>query len=512
MNVQRPHLVVTGLFLSVLPLLVQAGVATATVHGVLGVGYEVWNLPGRERLGVTELSARFGQGRNAYAGLSVFAAVAGRRGGFFTGGFNAGIVRPVARTMAIDAGVFVGGGGGGAAPQGSGLMTRVHSGLIFQRDNWDWGLYWSRTRFPDGEIDSSQWSVALHRPLAFSIAPGWLQRDDDVSWPAGGAPYFRRRLAINNFHYFPRSGSRDTGGGILSQPLHLLGFSVDFERQSRARWIRYCGVQAAGAFAGDADGYAELFARCSLIYDWHDPWKMSLRLGVGAGGGGRVATGGGLLGRAELAIHYSVNRAIQAALGIGSVTAATGDFNADVLSLHLAYQYDAPGNAAIALPSTFDVQHWRFSIINERYRSAGRVNAASSGLDLIGSRIDWLLDEHVFLSGTAAAAYAGGAGGYASGQFGLGWTQSLFRRIHGDAEVLVGAGGGGGVDVGGGLLLQYQLALEWLIDPRAYYGLRASIGHTSAADGALDTTIMGLGLTWRLSSPIHRLDRQPVSR
>jgi hypothetical protein len=62
------------------------------------------------------------------------------------------------------------------------------------------------------------------------------------------------------------------------------------------------------------------------------------------------------------------------------------------------------------------------------------------------------------------------------------------------------------------LLLQYQLALEWLIDPRAYYGLQVSIGHTGAPGGTLDTTIIGLGLTWRLSSPVRRLDRQPESR
>ena len=481
-------------------------------HGEMGLGYEVWTLPEQERMGVTELSLRIDRGRYAYSGLSVFAAVAGRRGGFFTGGINAGFVWPLSTSMAIDAGLFVGGGGGGSAPQGGGLMARLHTGLLFRQDDWDWGLYWSRVRFPNGNIDSNQLSVALHRPLQFNIVPGWQASSVHTSVITDRGHYSSQRLSISAYHYFPRSGSRDTGGGDLSQPLHLLGFSIDFERKKLSCWISYVGLQAAGAFAGDADGYAELFGTYSLGYDWHKPWATTLRLGVGAGGGGRIDTGGGLLGRAELALHYSVNTALQTSLGIAYVDAPTGHFSADVLALHLTYQYGAPGHTERLFPEGFDAQHWRFSIINESYRRAARVNGGRPGLDQVGSRIDWLLDEHVYVSGIATAAYDGGAGGYATGQFGFGWTRPLFRRLNGDAEVLVGAGGGGGVDVGGGMLLQYQVALEWLIDPRAYYGLRFSIGHASAPDGTLDTTTIGMGLTWRLSSPVRHLYKASDSR
>jgi hypothetical protein len=505
----RPYFVVTILLLAFVPLPAPGDEPAASQQGGVGLGYEVWTLPASERLGIAELAVWLDQGRSAYTGLSVFAALAGQRGGFFTGGLKTGLRQRLNTSLVVDVGLFVGGGGGGSAPQGGGLMARAHAGLLFHRATWDWGLSWSRVRFPNGAIDSRQWSLMLQRPLRFTVSSGWLTSSASASADVSSTDVAIRRLAIDSYHYFPHSGSRDTAGQLARRPLRLLGFSLDFSWQRWRHWHSYAGVQTAGALAGDSDGYAELLGSYSLDYHASPSWSAQLRLALGAAGGGRVATGGGLLGRAELALLYAIDPAWQAAFGIGRVAAPQGHFGADVLALSLSHRYGSPAAAVTAWPETYAIRHWRFGISGQRYQSAQRSMDGGSApdLDLLAGRVDWMLNENVYLSGVAASAYAGDAGGYATGQFGLGWRRPMWRRLYSNAEAFVGAGGGGGVDVGGGLLLQYQLGLEWRLAPQAHYGLQATIGHVGASDGDLDSTVIGLGLLWYLSSPGQALQQ-----
>jgi hypothetical protein len=502
-----PCFVLTILLLVFVPLSVSA-TETETqgaLRGGLGLGYEVWTLPASERLGVTELAVWLDRGRQAYSGLSVFSAVAGRRGGFFTGGLKTGLRQRLGPSLAVDAGLFVGGGGGGAAPQGGGLMTRLHVGLLFDRETWDWGLSWSRVRFPNGAIDSEQWSLALQRPLRFSIRSGWLTPVASVNGEPATSGYAIRRLGVNHYTYFPHAGSRDTTGRESLRPLRLLGLSLDFDWQRWQRWYSYAGLQTAGALAGDSDGYAELLGTYSLGYRAGSSWSTQLRLALGAAGGGRVATGGGLLGRAEMALLYAIDPTWQASFDIGYAEAPQGHFSATVLGAKLVYQYGRPADPGHSWAETDAIRHWRFGIGEQHYQHAQRSMTSDRGLDLLASRIDWMVGDNAYISGGAAAAYAGGGGGYASGQFGLGWRWPLSRQLYGNTGVLVGAGGGGGVAVGGGLLWQYELGLEWRPARHSDYGLQASIGQVQATDGALNSTVIGVGLLWYLSSPVHSL-------
>jgi len=83
---------------------------------------------------------------------------------------------------------------------------------------------------------------------------------------------------------------------------------------------------------------------------------------------------------------------------------------------------------------------------------------------------------------SAGAAYNGNSGGYAVGMIGLGYDYNkyIFNKIS------VGAGGGGSVDVGGGLLAKYEVGIK-------YKHFFTSIGKIEAIKGKLNTYFLDFG-------------------
>ncbi len=123
----------------------------------------------------------------------------------------------------------------------------------------------------------------------------------------------------------------------------------------------------------------------------------------------------------------------------------------------------------------------------------------------MGLKIEKFLTQSVYLTGQAQGAFAGDAGGYAVGLIGAGWEIPLREdgRLSFNAEFAAGAAGGGGVDVGGGAIIQPQLGLTWRLNDQFSACLEA--GRVKALDGELDSSVVGVGLKFEFSRPeYHR--------
>ena len=59
----------------------------------------------------------------SYAGIGMYGAVTGERGGLFTLGVNAGIKKAIVSKLYIHAGLHVGGGGGANEPRAAKLNS-----------------------------------------------------------------------------------------------------------------------------------------------------------------------------------------------------------------------------------------------------------------------------------------------------------------------------------------------------------------------------------------------------
>lgn len=451
---------------------------------------ETLRLPGCESLGLMGLSgtAEFG---SFYLGPGLYGAAHGQRGGFFTFGLEGGMRgRPFEGVpLEFDAGFFVGGGGGAAAPQGGGLMLRPHAGIALALRRFRLGMELSRVSFPNGGIASTQaaFSVAFAADHLWAPAGGIGSRfDGPVRWEGRG--FEGELLKVD-----PASGVLARGGGRQA-PFDLAGFAIS--RDLRGPLFRF--VEADAAARGGSSGYAQAVAGLGLRGHLAGPLGVEARLGAGLGGGGDVDTGGGFLVSGEGALTLGLG-GWRASAGLGFLRAPGGDFRSRTATLRISHRLAIPtpweGGEALA---AFTLAGWRAGSGILAYQRAQRQNGGTGALQMMTLRADRLLRRGFYLTGEAASATGGGAGGYATGLVGLGWQTPALGGQRLFLETAAGAGGGGGLGSGGGLLLSARAG--WRLELPLGLGLDAAIGKARAPRGDLDTTTYGLGLHLRFAA------------
>ncbi len=436
-----------------------------------------------------------------YVGVSSFGALQGERGGFFTGGFTLGTGRRFARKWTADAGLFVGGGGGGAAPQGGGLMVRSHLDISRDVGNVALGAGVSYVTFPNGGIDSTQLNLSLGIP--FEVYYGQA-RDAGKTVASGdlfGLDVRHSEWLVTAGEYRPADKASTTAGEAMTTSLRRVGF--EYRQHLDAQ--RYFFVETAGATAGQSDGYAELLAGVGYRVALLSPrLHLGASLAAGGAGGGQVDTGGGLVGKARVGLDYDLTSALKLGLEGGRID-SSGSFSANFYSLNLGYRLGEIGSGTKGLAwqagTGARLAKWRFLGVQQTVLDAARKDGSNQTLSLIGLKLEKFLTDAVYLTGQAHGAYTGDAGGYAVGLVGAGWEIPLREdgRLSFNVEFAAGAAGGGGVDVGGGAIVQPQLGLTWRLNHQ--FAARLEAGRVKALEGELDSNVIGVGLAYEFSRP-----------
>ena len=104
-----------------------------------------------------------------------------------------------------------------------------------------------------------------------------------------------------------------------------------------------------------------------------------------------------------------------------------------------------------------------------------------------------------YLTGQGLSAYGGGAGGYSEGHWGVGVLGPRWKNWQLYSEMLIGAGGGGGVDSGSALLYKPSVGLEY--DLNDDFSLQTGIGRVISKEGNLDANTFDISLIWRFGTP-----------
>ena len=457
-----------------------------------------------ERMGLYSIGAYDQLNPWLYGGITLYGAATGRRGGFFTGGYTLGVERQLFDKLILDGGVYFGAGGGGAAAQGGGLMIRPHVGLKYNIGWSELGLNYAYIDFPNGDISSDSIAISLDIPFS-SLTLNW--EDDELTV----ADYFgvdwsnmsrhRSHLAARVRTYSPTSGSRTTSGGSLNDSLGLVG--VDYSYFLDENW--FTTFETAGAVSGEVGGYAELLAgigyRLPITKD--DRLALLPALTIGGAGGGSVETGGGFVARANLGLEYLLSPDLSVIIDGGYLTAPDGNFDAPYFGFNLAYVIETfakdQKGAPLMQTDLIKTSKWRFRPAHQWYLDAQRKGGSSSDMQLLGGKIDWFGGDWWYLTGQGLSAYEGGAGGYSEGHWGVGIFSPSWKNWQLYSEMLIGAGGGGGVDSGSALLYKPSLGLEYNLNKD--FSLQAGLGKVISKEGNLDANTLELNLLWRFGTP-----------
>jgi hypothetical protein len=483
--------------------------------------FERWKVSDDERMGMLGLNLLFDVHPNIKLGFGSYGALTGERGGFITLGLASELQMPLEDRWVLRGGLYAGAGGGAGGYElaGGGFMFRADGGITYQMGRWGnigAGLSW--VTFPSGQIKSTQPYILYEYPFNSAISRGWpsaATRSTSTALP--GMPSQRQEFSIGWTGYQIPSSVKNSSGGAQNDSMQLAG--ARWNSYLDDRW--YLTFQADGAFAGDSAGYMQILGGLGYRLPLGQRTGLKLFAAAGPAGGGGIATGGGLLYSAGLAIQQMITDSWAIELGVGGVQAATGDFKALSMGLNVSYVFGTPSlsntntnaisNTSNTLSASalsgYRIAPLRARVMHQTYLKANdqwRTRDADQSVNNLGFALDYFLTPKLYVTGQGLAAYSGDAGAYMTGLLGAGVQQPVSERWFVMAEGLVGAAGGGTIATGNGSVWQVNAGVGYRLTDSLSVMLTG--GRMQAATGDFAANVVGVTMGYRFGLPTRVLN------
>ena len=463
---------------------------------------EVLTLPGKEKMGMLGTFMLVDVADGVSLGAGTYGAITGQRGGFITLGGAAEIRQRITPKLVAHAGLFVGAGGGRGGFQlaGGGLMLRTDVGLKYETDGYgNLGLGISHVNFPSGVIRSTQPYLMYEYPFYSLVGTSGSKAGGGKKSASSLSAKEQEFAVIARNYRIPTGVVRDDGTPQFPK-MQLAG----------AEWLSYMDenwflkVEAEGAAGGQSNGYMQIFLGGGYRLPITRSTSIKLHAAAGPAGGGGVDTGGGVVVDAGIGLNQKIfgNNAIE--LSLSQVRAPSRSFKATSLGIKLVHSFGLPqvGSRAVAASSLagFEPQHVRIRAVQQNYAGTNpkwRNREPDTDVGNLGVQFDYFVTPNVFLTGQGLAAYSGKAGAYMKGLLGGGYRQPITGPWFAELEGLVGAAGGGGLAVGGGLVAQGNASVGYQINRSL--SVMATAGRIKALRGDFEANVLGLSLGYQFN-------------
>ena len=468
----------------------------------LSIDMPITDIPNEKNMGFTGIHYNLMINDWAYAGLGLYGAVSGNRGGFFTLGVNAGIKKYFGEQFYLDTGFHFGGGGGAAAPDGGGAFLLSHFNLGYDFKHFSINSGWSYVNFFDGGlIKGNQFNVALEVPLDFDYTDyGFSETEYSISQlEKSNWNIFSKRASLM-FHLNTLKIRGDTQGINNGKTIKLAGF--EYSSYFTKNWFAFLKVD--GAFDGIKAGFMDVFLGGGYLYPFNsNKTNIVAKFGVGAAGGGGIDTKGGFLLAPDLSIEQRIFKETYLALNTGFVVSPDSHFKTQSLGLGIKYYVDRNGIQSDEKQYTSAILKG-FEVITKHdvYFNAQRdKNLPDQDLHQISVQINFDIKENFYIAGQTSFATFGDAGAYAEGIVGLGarFYPNPFKRGNTELfiQALAGAAGGGDIATGQGLILKPSAGFSYKLNEKL--SIRAAGGYVKSLGAGLSSPLVNLGIKYHIS-------------
>ncbi len=463
------------------------------------IGYESYKLPaGLDNLGLINLGILYHPNSMFYTGMQLDSAVRGNSGGYYALGLNNGLQYPLLGPLLGRVGVIVGGGGGHDISQtvGGGFFYQPYLGLDYKFDKAAFGLQYSYIRFPGGKLASSQLGLQISAPLDFSYADFALRNQalNDYAITSSSSLYF----SLLDSEIFPKKSMHNTRDQLMDSRFNMVGFEMG---QYASQNIYYF-LKVLGEVHGISNGFAGLLGGIGYQLPIFYNTEVFTEMAAGSAGGGAVDTRGGFVYMPTIGLRYHVTSDFAVSASASLFNSTKGDFKSQVLTMGLRYSFKNITNVHVEPLSQLSYQGWQIRLFNQTYlRPKSDVQQTLPTMQLFGAQVNFYAKPYLYLAGQTAFAYHGeNSGGYFTGLFGPGLSTSIADsdRFSAYAQTLLGAAGGGGLDIHDGAMIQPEVGLQYQLTHQL--GLQAGVGQLIALKGKFDSTVLSFGINSSFST------------
>ena len=400
----------------------------------------------------------------AYLGIGGYGAITGDYGGFFTAGITPGIRLTQFKPFIFDIGLFIGGGGGASAFPGDGEMIRAHSYIGYTLTNSKLWLGITKQQISHTTIDPTI-TFGYSSSISFFVnSKSKKTRYNPIKLNTLTKSPFS--ISPSTTTYLPTSQNQGRNSTLINNKITLL--SLDINKQWHKNWLGIFSL--SGANSAPADGFGAIFIGTGYNYNFS---KIQLipQLKLGMAGGGNINTGGGLLIHPQLQLNYKLNQSFSLATTLGYIRAPSGTFETWQSSLGIKYNALLNKSTSKKIHKNISITKkspYTFSWFIENKTTLPKKNivlktnkAYENQIQFFGCGLSLPITN--YLNGILSTywAYDGEVGAYAEGDFGLHFHKTLLPKLTLGIELLIGAAGGGGINVNNGTIHQETLTLSY---------------------------------------------------
>jgi hypothetical protein len=434
----------------------------------------------------------------SYAGLGIYGAVSGTRGGFFTLGVNAGIKKYFGKDFYVDTGFHFGGGGGAAAPDGGGAFILPHFNLGYNFNKFSVNAGWSYVNFFDGGlIKGHQVNLGLEIPLDYDYADYEISENeyDFAALKKSDWNINSKRTSLL-FHVNNLKIKGNTQGINNGKTIRLAGFEL--ASYLSKNWFAFLKVD--GAFDGIKAGFMDVFLGGGYHLSFNkNNTNILAKFGAGAAGGGGIDTQGGFLIYPDISIEQKIFGDIYIAINKGYIMSLNSHFYTSSYGIGLKYYIDRNGIKADKKYVSGKFKGFEVITKHDIYFNAKRDTGIEENMHQISLQINFDLNKNIYVAGQTSFANFGNAGAYGEGIVGFGARTNpiLKNKIILFSQALAGAAGGGGISTGQGLILKPSAGFHYILNNALSF--RAAGGYIKAKGGELSNPFLNFGIKYHLS-------------